>query len=130
MNEVKNEEKGINEQIFTEYFNCQSPSFLSKDLCEDNENKNNIAKNLNESFIHLRNSVNSKKIPENQNPEKVLSIVEKILGFNKQQKGKGRPLDLDKCINILTAKQMLQRLPIALNEKKKTQTKINYSKSI
>ena len=27
-----------------------------------------------------------KKIPENGNPDKLIDIVEKILGFNKQQK--------------------------------------------
>ena len=42
--------------------------------------------------------------------KKIASIVEKILDFNKQQKGKG--------IKILTPKQMLQRLPIALAQVK------------
>ena len=37
---------------------------------------------------------------------KIINIVEKTLDFNKQQKGKG--------LKILTPKQMLQRLPIAL----------------
>ena len=37
----------------------------------------------------LRNSVNSKEIPENENPKKVVNIFSKILDFNKQQKGKG-----------------------------------------
>ena len=57
-------------------------------------------------MIDLRNYINRKKIPENEIPKKVLEIVEKILDFNKQQK--------DKEIKILTPKQMLQRLPIAL----------------
>ena len=39
-----------------------------------------------------------------------MDIVEKILDFNKQQKSKG--------IKILTPKQMLQRLPIALPQEK------------
>ena len=53
-------------------------------------------------MITLRNSINSKEIPENENPKKIVNIVEKILDFNKQQKDKG--------IKILTPKKMLQRL--------------------
>ena len=58
------------------------------------------------STNELRNVVIKKEIPQNENPNKILDIVEKIFAFNNQQKGKG-----DK---VLTAKQMLQRLPIAL----------------
>ena len=52
-------------------------------------------KKNNNGLIELRNSINSKEIPENENPKKIVNIVEKILNFNKQQKGKGRPSDLD-----------------------------------
>ena len=45
-------------------------------------------KYLNESLIDLRNSVNSKKIPKNENPKNVVIIIEKILDFNKQQNSK------------------------------------------
>ena len=86
------------------------PSFLLKDLYDCNQNKNDIiVKYLYESLIDLRNSINSKKILENENKKKV-NIDEKILDFNKQQKGKG--------IKILTPKQMLQRLLIALAQVK------------
>ena len=54
----------------------------------------------------MRNEVNKVEIPENQNPDKVIDIAEKIIGLDKQQKGKG--------LKILTPKQMFQRLPIAL----------------
>ena len=43
------------------------------------------------------------------NLDKVIDILEKILEFNKQQKGKG--------LKILTPKQILQRLPLALAQK-------------
>ena len=69
-------------------------------------------KHLNESLIDLRNSVNSKEIPENGNPGKIIDIVEKIHDFNKQQKCRG--------LKILTSKRMLQRLPIALAQIKAT----------
>ena len=39
---------------------------------------------------------------------KVIKIVEKIVNFNKQQKGKG--------LKILTPKQILQRVPITLGQ--------------
>ena len=65
----------------------------------------------------MRNEVNKVEIPENQNPDKVIDIAEKIIGLDKQQKGKG--------LKILTPKQMLQRLPIALaQEKQVTHLKI------
>ena len=61
-------------------------------------------------MTELRNSINSKGIPENENPKKVVNIVEKIIDCNKKQKGK--------VIKILSPKQMLQRLPIALAQVK------------
>ena len=61
-------------------------------------------------MINIRNSTNSKEIPDNGNPKKVINIVEKIFDFNKQQKAKG--------IKILTPKKMLQRFPIAFAQVK------------
>ena len=49
--------------------------------------------------------INIKEILENENPKKV-NVIEKILIFNEQQNGRG--------FKILTPKQMLQRLQIAL----------------
>ena len=107
LDEIKNDEKNMNDQIFQEYFGYHSPSILVKDLLYKNDT---IVKYINESLIDLRNSIDGEKIPENENPKKVVDIVEKILDFNKQQKGKG--------IKILTPKQMLQRLPKALAQVK------------
>ena len=113
-------------KFFREYFNYQSPSFLVKDLYKFNQNKNDtIIKYLNESLIDLGNSINSKNIPENENPKKVVNIVDKILEFNKEQKGKRRLLDLAERIKILTPKQMLQRLPIAFAQVKVGNTSEN-----
>ena len=48
---------------------------------------------------------------DNEKPDKVVNIVEKILKFNEQnQQGE--------CIKILTPNQMLNRLPIALAQLK------------
>ena len=76
-----------------------------------------IVKYLNESLINLRNNTDIKEISKNENSKKVVYIVEKILDFNKRQKGKG--------IKILTPKQMLQRLPIALAQVKVGNTSEN-----
>ena len=57
-------------------------------------------------MINLRNSVNGKEITEDENPNKIVDIDEKIYDFNKQQKGKILPLDFY-CsqLKILTPKK-------------------------
>ena len=78
-------------------------------------------------MINLKNLQNhktqTKKKPltfENANRllkgrQKVLNGFKiKIFPTRKQTQGKGHPLDLAKQLKILTPKQMLQRLPIAL----------------
>ena len=111
LNKTKNEEKSMQEQIFRHYFFYQTRSYLTKDLYHSDATKNDEhIKNINNGLTELRNSINSKGIPENENPKKVVNIVEKIIDCNKKQKGKG--------IKILTPKQMLQRLPIALAQVK------------
>ena len=37
-------------------------------------------------MINLRNAINEKEIPENENPSKIVDTVEKILDVKKQQK--------------------------------------------
>ena len=68
-------------------------------------------------MINLRNSINSKEIPENESPKKLDNIVEKVLDFNKRQKGKE--------LKMLIPKQMLQRLSIALAQVKAGNTSGN-----
>lgn len=67
----------------------------------------------NNALIDLRNAVNRKEIRSNKNPEKIIDIVEWILNFNKQQKGKGLSLNFD-CPNLkkLSPKQVLQTSPL------------------
>ena len=50
-----------------------------------------LANNINNGLIDLRKDINRKEILENQNPKKAAKIVEKVLDFNKQQKGEGLP---------------------------------------
>ena len=111
INEIIANEKDINDEIFWNSFKYQNPSLLTNDSIRAAQAKNGqLLNNVNNGLIDLRNAIIRKDIPANENPNKIVHIVEKILDFNKQQKGKG--------IKILTPKQMLQRLPIALAQVK------------
>ena len=104
----------MNTEILTESLKYENPSNLLKDLYNSNGTKNQkIVNHVNNALINLRNAVNRKEIPKNENPDKVLDIVEEILKVNKQQKGKRLPLNLTTSLKILSPKQMLQRFPIA-----------------
>ena len=89
-----------------------------------------LLNNVNYGLLNLRNAINKNEILENENPKKVINIVEKILDFHKQRKGKGRPSDLAKHIKILTPKRMLRRLPIALEQAKAGNTSENLLNNI
>ena len=105
MNKIENDEENIKNEIFKEYFGHHNPSFLAKYKYKYNQAKNEqIVNQVNDALIDLRNAVNKNSIPENENPDEVIDIVEKNFNFNKQQRGEGP--------KILTRKQMFQRLPI------------------
>ena len=61
-------------------------------------------------MIELIEDISIKEIHENENPKKVFNIVEKSLNFKEQQTGRG--------LKMLSPKQMLARLPIALAQVK------------
>ena len=65
----------------------------------------------------LRNVIIKKETPKNENPNKTINIVEKVLEFNNQQKSRR--------LKILTPKQKLQRLPLALAQIKAGNTSDN-----
>ena len=107
MNEIIADENDINDEIFWDYLTYQNPSFLAKDLIRAKQDKNEqLVNDINDELIDLRNAIIKKEIPENENTNKLVDIIEKILDSNKQQKGKG--------LEIITPKKMLQRLPITL----------------
>ena len=96
----------------------QDPSFLEKDLLKVIQAKNEHMINpVNDLLIGLRNAVNKKEIPENEDLDKVINILERILYFCKQQKCKR--------LKILNRKQLLQRLPIVLVQVKAGNTSKN-----
>ena len=68
-------------------------------------------------MLNLRNDVNKKRISKNEDPEKIISIVEKIIDLNKQQKSRE--------LKLLNPKQILQRLPIAFAQVKAGNTSEN-----
>ena len=116
INKIKNDEKNINEEIFKWYFSNHTLLFLAKELYNSNQNVNDeIVKDIIDSLTELKKDINTKKIPKNGDQNKTINIAEKILNFNKQQKGKELPSDLA-CVakisdhsnlKILSPKQML-----------------------
>ena len=77
--------KNISEQIFKEYFFFKYSIILEKELHNSDKTKNDeTIKHSNDSFIELKRDINTKTIPENENPSKKLKVDEKILKFNKK----------------------------------------------
>ena len=123
MNQIKANKKYIHDEIFWNYFKYQNPSFLGKHTFRATQAKNEQSiNNVNDGLIDLRKAIIRKEISENENLNKIVDIVEKILDFNKQRKGKR--------IKILTPKKMLQTLPIALVQVKAGNTSENFLNEI
>ena len=109
--QIINEEKELNEELFKNYFNFQKPTEMLKNLSNLNEKIKNeqLVYVIKSELIDLKNEI--KKMSEDdiktEKLYKIVDSVEKILEFNKRnQQGKG--------LNILTPNQMLSRLPITL----------------
>ena len=87
VNKIKNDEKNRNTEVFNEYFGYQNPSFLAEDLFKANQVKNNqIVDQTIDSINELRNSIVKKEIPENENLNKIIDIVEKSLSLTTNKK--------------------------------------------
>ena len=55
--------------MFRDYFLYQTLSYLTRVLYDSNEIENDeVIKNINNQLIELRNSINIKDFPENENP--------------------------------------------------------------
>ena len=112
---VENESKGINYELFKDYFYSSVPSTLAKKLYEtkDKKENNELVNVIKSGIIDLKDEIEKMSEDEKkiEKPDKILKIVEEILEFNKQnQSGKG--------LKILTPNQMLSRLPITLAQLK------------
>ena len=68
-------------------------------------------------MINLRNVIIRKEILENENQNKIVVLLKKILDFQRQPIGE--------VIKISTLKQMLQRIPIAFAQVKAGNTSEN-----
>ena len=61
MNEIIDDERVINNEMFLSYFNYQNPSLLVKDLIRAKQNKNQTSvNNITNGLIDLRNDINRK----------------------------------------------------------------------
>ena len=78
MNEVIDDEKDINDEIFWNCFKYQNPSFLAKDqqIRAKKAKNEQLVNNIDDELIDLRNAINKKEIPVNENPIKNVDIVE------------------------------------------------------
>ena len=121
-NEIINDEKNTTNEMLSNYIRYHNLLLLINNLINAKQNKNEklvYNYNINNRLTDLRNNINRKEISENEIRKKVADIVEKILEFNKLQKGYGIPSDFDRTqLKILTPKKMFQRLPIALAQVK------------
>ena len=72
MNEIIANKKGINDEIFWNYWKHQNHRFQQKiDLIRSAEPKNKkLVNNDNNELINLRSTTNRKGIPDNENPKK------------------------------------------------------------
>ena len=111
--QITDEEKDINDEVFKKYFKVQRASnmlmFLNKN--NDTEMKNQLVNLINSGLKDLKEEIKkmSNAEIENEDPQSIVNIAEKILKFNEQnQQGQG--------IKVLTPNQMLNRLPIALGQ--------------
>ena len=110
-------EVGINRELFKEYFNFRSSSFMLRDLSHTNDTKKN-----DESISLIRSGLKDlkkeiEKMPDRQieieKPDKMVDAVEEILDFNKNYQNQE-----GKALKILSPQQMLSRLPISLAQLK------------
>ena len=112
---IENESKGINYELFKDYFYSSVPSTLAKKLYETKDKKeNNELVNVIKSWlIDLKNKIKEMSEDEKkiEKPDKLLKIVKEIFEFNKQKQ-------LELGLKILTLNQMLSRLQITLAQLK------------
>ena len=110
--QITDEETNINHDLFNKYFKFQRPSVMLMLLnkTNDTEKNNKLVNLINSGLKDLKEEIKkmSEAEIENEYPELIVKIVEKILKFNKQNQQKGQG------VKILTPNQMLNRLPAAL----------------
>ena len=83
---IENESKGVNYDLFKDYFDLVVPSALAKKLFETkNKNKNSeFVELIKVRWSNLKDKIEkmSNKEIEIEKPDKIFKIVEEILNFN------------------------------------------------
>ena len=111
--------EGINNDLFTKYFDFLKPSAMAKHLYEiilkDKKKNNMLVEEIKNRQSNLNNETKemSKEEIGNEKPNQILEIINEILDFNKEIQEQ-RGLDL----KILTPNEMLSNLPICLAQLK------------
>ena len=85
---IENESKGVNYDLFKDYFDLVVPSALAKKLFETkNKNKNSeLVKEIKNRWSNLKDEIKkmSKNEIEIEKPDKILKIAKEILEFIKK----------------------------------------------
>ena len=113
---IEENSEGINNHLFTKYFNFLKPSTLANKLYETkNKNKNNkLVEEIKNRWSNLKDEIKkmSEEEIENEGPNQILEIVIEIPGFNKEIQKQASGL------KILTTNKMFCRLLISLAQLK------------
>ena len=90
--QIIDEETDINKELFKKYFSFQKPSdmIMLLNKTNDTEKNNNLVSLINSGLKDLKEEIKkmSKVKIENEDPELIVEIVEKILKFNEQNQQK------------------------------------------
>ena len=90
LEQIKEEQKTIDMNLFKDYFDHVAPTVLAKTLFETKDkNKNNeLVKLIKVIWSNLKDEATkmSKEKIENKKPNKILKIVEEIVIFNRENK--------------------------------------------
>ena len=85
---IENESKGINYELFKNYFDFVVPSALAKELfkIKDKKKNNELVNLIKIKLSDLKDEIKkmSKDETQNEKPDEILNIVEEILEFNKK----------------------------------------------
>ena len=113
---IEENSEGINNHLFTKYFNFLKPSTLANKLYETkNKNKNNkLVEEIKNRWSNLKDEIKkmSEEEIENEGPNQILEIVIEIPGFNKEIQKQASGL------KILTTNKIFCRLLISLAQLK------------
>ena len=79
LNEIENEKKNINEEIYRNFFKYQNPSSLVEELIREDKNKTDKIKFQIMNELIKMEDINKKEISENENSKKGVNLLKKSL---------------------------------------------------